>query len=95
LGFGGGFSEEVAYAQRLLWPIAGRRAPGRGGLLRSPDSLGRAIDIGGLGGFDRAIDNDVFVRGYADPLWGTCLVSQGPVKFRPVGILNRHLMTKN
>ena len=62
----------MAYALRLwlLWPIAGRRAPGRGGLLRSPDSLGRAIDIGDLGGFDRAIDNDVFVQGYADPYCG-------------------------
>ena len=62
----------MAYALllRLLWPIAGRRAPGRGGLLRPRDLLDRAIDIGGLGGFDRAIDNDVFVRGYADPYCG-------------------------
>lgn len=65
-----GVSEEVVYALQLLWRRAGRRAPGRGGLLRPPDSLDRAIDIGGLGGFDRAIDNDVFVRGYADPYCG-------------------------
>jgi hypothetical protein len=74
--FGLSVSEEVAYALRrwLLWPIAARSAPGRDGLLRSPDSLGRAIDIGDLGGFDRAIDNDVFVQGYADPYCGACLV---------------------
>ena len=74
----------MAYALllRLLWQIAGRRAPGRGGLLRLPDSLDHAIDIGDLGGVVRAIDNAAFVRAYADPLWGTCLVSQGPVKFK-------------
>lgn len=54
-----GVLEEVVYALRslLLWPIAGRRAPGHGGLLRPPDSLARAIDSGDLGGFVRAIDS--------------------------------------
>lgn len=69
----------MAYALRLrlLWPIAGRRAPGCDGLLRPPNLLDRAIDIGGLGGFDRAIDNDVFVRGYADPLCGDLSCDSG------------------
>ena len=39
-----------------------------GGLLRAPDSLGHAIDIGDLGGVVRAIDNALVLRGYADPL---------------------------
>jgi len=73
LGFGFGVSEEVAFFSgtlRWLWLILVNSLRIAGGLLRRPDSLGRAIDIGGLGGFDRAIDNDVFFRGYADPYCG-------------------------
>jgi hypothetical protein len=54
-----GVSEEVVYAlrRRILWLIAGRRAPGRDGLLLGPDSLDRAIDSGDLGGFVHANDS--------------------------------------
>ena len=67
---------------RWLWRILANSLRIVGGLRRWPDLLDRAIDIGDRGGFDRAIDNAAFLRGYADPLWGTCLVSQGPVKFK-------------
>ena len=53
---------------RWLWLILAISLHIVGGLLRAPDSLDRAIDIGDLGGVVRAIDNAVFVRGYADPL---------------------------
>jgi len=52
---------------RWLWLILANSLHIVGGLLRAPDSLGRAIDIGDLGGLVRAIDNAAFVRGYADP----------------------------
>ena len=64
-------SEEVAFFSgylRWLWRILANSLRIFGALLRLPDSLGRAIDIGDLGGFDRAIDNAAFLRGYADPL---------------------------
>ena len=67
---------------RWLWRILVNSLRIFGALLRLPDSLDHAIDIGDLGGVVRAIDNAAFVRAYADPLWGTCLVSQGPVKFK-------------
>ena len=54
---------------RWLWLILAISLHIVGGLLRAPDSLDRAIDIGDLGGVVRAIDNAAFVlRGYADPL---------------------------
>ena len=53
---------------RWLWLILANSLHIVGGLLRAPDSLDRAIDIGDLGGVVHAIDNAVFVlRGYADP----------------------------
>jgi hypothetical protein len=51
-----------------LWLILANSLHIVGGLLRAPDSLDRAIDIGDLGGFVRAIDNAFVLRGYADPL---------------------------
>ena len=63
--------EEVAFFSgnlRWLWRILANSLRIVGGLLREPDSLDRAIDIGDLGGVVRAIDNAAFVlRGYADP----------------------------
>ena len=52
---------------RWLWRILANSLRIAGGLLREPDSLGRAIDIWDLGGVVRAIDNAAFLRGYADP----------------------------
>lgn len=62
--------EEVAFFYGnlcWLWLILANSLRIVGELLRAPDSLGRAIDIGDLWGAARAIDNVAFVRGYADP----------------------------
>ena len=63
-------SEEVTFFSgilRWLWLIFANSLRVVGGLLREPDSLGRAIDIWDLGGVVHAIDNGAFLRGYADP----------------------------
>ena len=65
--------EEVAFFYGnlcWLWLILANSLRIVGELLRAPDSLGRAIDIGDLWGAARAIDNVAFVRGYADPYCG-------------------------
>jgi hypothetical protein len=64
-------SEEVAFFSgnlRWLWLILANSLRIFGGLLRVPDLLDRAIDIGDLGGVVRAIDTALVLRGYADPL---------------------------
>ena len=65
---------------RWLWRILANSLRIVGGLLRPLDSLDHAIDIGDLGGFDRAIDN-AFAQAYADPLWGLVFFVKLLVKF--------------
>ena len=73
-------SEEVAFFSgdlRWLWRILVNSLRIFGALLRLPDSLDHALDIGDLGGVVRAIDNAAFVRAYADPLCGDLSCESG------------------
>ena len=79
-----GVSEEVAFFSgdlRWLWLILANSLHIVGGLLRAPDSLDRAIDIGDLGGVVRAIDNALVLREYADPLLRLVLCVKLPIGY--------------